>query len=74
MILKYDVCSGLLGLSLIFNFYKIGRAKFISTHGRNYHAAHGDRVAAAIIHLLEGRARNPDNPGTPRSGHANTII
>lgn len=31
-------------------------------------------VAAAIIHLSEGRARNPDNPGTPRSGHANAII
>lgn len=31
-------------------------------------------VAAAIIHLSESQARNPDNPGMPRSGHANAII
>lgn len=31
-------------------------------------------VTAAIIHLSEGRARNPDNPSMPRNGHANAII
>lgn len=31
-------------------------------------------VAATIIHLSESQARNPDNPGMPRSGHADAII